>query len=373
MEGLAVNSRMSVSSKPVQNFVIREDVRRIIANVSSALSQLQGTTLLVTGGGGFLCSYFLDTVACLNDEVLRTPCHAISVDNLRTGTRNRVAHLAARSDFTFIEHDVSTPLSLPRHVDWIIHGAGIASPTFYRRFPLDTIDVNVSGTRHMLDLSRSHEIRGMLYLSTSEIYGDPDPRFIPTPEDYRGFVSCTGPRACYDESKRLAETLCVTYHRLYSVPVKIVRPFNVYGPGQRLDDRRLIPDMVSAALRKEPLLLHSDGRATRAFCYISDAITAMWHVLLSGAACEAYNVGNDEREISVRELAEEIRMAAGPPFPEIRMQASEDPLYLTDNPQRRCPDLTKLRTEFGWLPRVPLSEGLSRTLRSYQQPGGPKH
>ena len=354
------------------NPIIHEDVRSIVADLSSVLARLQGTTLLVTGGGGFVCSYFLDTLFCLNDEVFETPCHVISVDNLRTGTRERVAHLASRSDFTFIEHDVSLPLVLPGQVDWVIHGAGIASPTFYRRFPLETIDVNVSGTRHMLELSRSPGVRGMLYLSTSEIYGDPEARFLPTPEHYRGFVSCTGPRACYDESKRLAETLCVTYHQRYSVPVKIVRPFNVYGAGQRLDDRRLIPDMISAALGREPLVLLSDGQATRAFCYISDAITAMWQVLLSGFDGEAFNVGNDEREISIRELAEEVRRAAGPPWLDIQLSTSDDINYLTDNPQRRCPDLAKLRSLLGWSPRVPLSDGLRRTLLSYQEMGGSK-
>jgi UDP-glucuronate decarboxylase len=356
----------------VANPVIREDILAVIARLSRTLAPLEGTSLLVTGGSGFLCSYFLETVACLNDEVFRAPCRVISVDNLRTGSTDRVAHLAGRPDFIFLQHDVSTPLALPEPVDRIIHGAGIASPTFYRRHPLETIDVNVSGTRQMLELARSSSrVRSILYFSTSEIYGDPDPQFIPTPEDYRGFVSCTGPRACYDESKRLAETLCAIYQSCYSTPVKIVRPFNVYGPGQRLDDRRVIPDMISAALRRDPLVLLSDGRATRAFCYISDAITAMWHVLMSGFDGEAFNVGNDEREITMHELAEEMRQAAGPPWLDIRMRASDDPHYLTDNPQRRCPDLTKLRSRFDWTPQVSLAEGLRRTLLSYNVPGGP--
>jgi UDP-glucuronate decarboxylase len=358
-------------AKTAANPVIHEDAQAIIAGLGSALAPLEGTTLLVTGGGGFLCSYLLETVACLNDAVFSRPCRVISADNFLTGIPSRVAHLTSRPDFVFVEHDVSKPLRLPEPVDWIIHGAGIASPTSYRRFPLETIDVNVSGTRHMLELARSSSrIRSLLYLSTSEIYGDPDPRFIPTPEDYRGFVSCTGPRACYDESKRLAETLCAIYHERYSAPVKTVRPFNVYGPGQRLDDRRIIPDMISAALRREPLVLLSNGRATRAFCYISDAITAMWHVLLSDSNGEAFNVGNDEREITIRELAGEVRQAAGPPWLEIQMSASGDPHYLTDNPQRRCPDLTKIRKRFGWSPKVSLGEGLRRTLRSYQITGG---
>ena len=217
----------------------------------------------------------------------------------------------------------------------------------------------------MLQLAREDGVRGFLILSSSEIYGDPDPRFIPTPEDYWGNVSCTGPRACYDESKRLGETLCTTYFRLYGTPVKMIRPFNVYGPGQRLDDKRIIPDLMTSAVYRRPIVLFSDGRATRSFCYIRDAIAAMWHVLLSPHAGEAFNVGNDTEEISMLDLAERLKQVAGPPWLEVRRQVSADPDYVTDNPPRRCPDLHKLRSFFSWEPRVSLTEGLSRTLRSY--------
>ena len=218
----------------------------------------------------------------------------------------------------------------------------------------------------MLELARRPEARSLVYLSTSEIYGDPDAAHIPTREDYRGFVSCTGPRACYDESKRLAETLCATYFNLYRVPVKVIRPFNVYGPGQRLDDRRIMPDLMSAALEHKPLVLFSDGRATRAYCYVSDFIRGLLYVLMSDANGEAFNVGNDEKETSVRELAELVRDVAGSPPLEVQFKVSKDAHYLTDNPRRRCPDLAKLRSEFPWTPRVPITEGLRRTLISYQ-------
>ena len=357
---------MNVSTKARPNTVIQEDVRLTAEQMTATLATLEGTTLLVTGGSGFLCSYLLDSVAYLNDHCFSRPCRLISVDNLRSGVADRVAHLADRTDFRFVSHDVSQPLELGEPVDWIIHGAGIASPTFYRRFPLETIDVNVWGTRHMLDLARQTGVRSILYMSTSEIYGDPEWRYIPTPEDYRGYVSCTGPRACYDESKRLAETLCATYYSLYRTPVKVMRPFNVYGPGQRLDDRRIVPDLISAALARKPLVLLSDGRATRSFCYVADAIRAMWHVLLSDADGEAFNVGNDEREISMSDFARELAAMADDPPLEVIYQVSEDPQYLTDNPQRRCPDLKKLRSRFPWTPQVGFREGLRRTLRSYQ-------
>ncbi|MBV9611572.1 MAG: NAD-dependent epimerase/dehydratase family protein, partial [Acidobacteriaceae bacterium] len=323
------------------NEIIQADAEAVCSELAETLKSLAGTTLLVTGGSGFLCSYLLDTVAYLNDHIVSDPCRVISLDNLRSGVADRVSHLARRPDFQFLNHDVSKPLELKERVDWIIHGAGIASPTFYRRFPLETIDVNVSGTRHMLDLARQSNARSLLYMSTSEIYGDPDAAHIPTPEDYRGNVSCTGPRACYDESKRLAETLCATYYSLYRTPVKVIRPFNVYGPGQRLDDKRIIPDLLSAALERRPIELFSDGRATRAFCYVTDIVRAIWYILLSDADGEAFNVGNDEREITIGDLAEVLREVAGPPGLEILRKVSQDKHYLTDNPQRRCPDLSK--------------------------------
>ncbi len=347
--------------------IIAEDVELILRDLGGPLSQLSSSTILITGAAGFLCSYVVETLAALNDSGLLPPCHVIAVDNLRTSVPERLAHLAGRDDVSFVNHDVTLPFDPAGNVDWIIHGASIASPTLYRRYPLETIDVNVTGTRHMLELARRQHVKGMLYFSTSEIYGDPDAAHIPTAEDYRGFVSCTGPRACYDESKRLGETLCVTFHQLFQVPVKIIRPFNVYGPGQPLQDGRIIPDLMTAAIRREPIVLFSDGRASRAFCYVSDAVRAICRILLSDAHGEAFNVGNDEKEVSIRELSETMREIAGPPHLEIQFRLSGDVHYTTDNPQRRCPDLTKLRSRFTWEPNVNLKSGLTRTLAYYQE------
>lgn len=344
--------------------IIREDAEQVAAALRPQLSQLDGSTLLVTGASGFLCSHFLETIA-VHNETAPAKCRVLAADNFRTGLPERLSWLAGRRDMELRACDVSQPFDPGEPVDWIIHGAGIASPPAYRRFPLETIDVNVNGTRHMLDLLRKQG-RGMLLLSTSEIYGDPDPAHIPTAENYRGYVSCTGPRACYDESKRLGETLAVTYHRLYGSPVKIIRPFNVYGPGQRLDDGRIIPSLMSAAFYRKPIVLYSDGLATRSFCYVRDAIRGMLLVLLSPVAGEAFNVGNDE-EISIGELA---RIAAGldgsPELP-VHFEISAEADYLSDNPQRRCPDLTKLRGLGGWQPEVKVREGLARTLQSYRE------
>jgi dTDP-glucose 4,6-dehydratase/UDP-glucuronate decarboxylase len=347
--------------------IVAEDIELILQDVGNPLSRLSGSTVLITGASGFLCSYLVETLAALNDSGLHPPCHVLAADNLRTSVPERLAHLEGRGDVLFLRQDITLPFDPARPVDWIIHGASIASPTLYRRYPLETIDVNVTGTRHMLELARQHRVKSMLYFSTSEIYGDPDTAHIPTGEDYRGYVSSTGPRACYDESKRLGETLCVTFHQLFRVPVKIVRPFNVYGPGQPLQDGRIIPDLMTAAVRRNPIVLFSDGRASRAFCYVADAVRAMCRILLSDGDGEAFNVGNDEKEVSIRGLSEIMRQVAGPPWLDIQYRASQDVHYTTDNPQRRCPDLTKLRSRFPWEPKVTLESGLTRTLSYYQE------
>jgi Nucleoside-diphosphate-sugar epimerases len=356
------------------NPIIAEDVSSIVEELAPKLEVFSDSVLLVTGASGFLCSYIVDVLAMWNDTGCHAPCHIIALDNLKTSIPTRLAHLEGRSDFTFVRHDVAKPFMTDASVDWIVHGASIASPMVYRKFPLETVDANVSGTRHMLDLARAKKTRSMLVMSTSEIYGDPDDSNIPTPEDYRGNVSCTGPRACYDESKRMAETLSTIYHRQYSVPVKLIRPFNVYGPGLRLDDQRVLPDFMKTVLNGRPIELLSDGRPTRAFCYVSDAIRAMLMILASSHAGEAFNVGNDEEEISMCRLAERVADIAvevlGSPRVTVKYLISSDRDYLTDNPQRRCPDLTKTRTSFpSWRPKVTLHEGIARTLRSHLAEG----
>src|SRR5262245_37032779 len=192
--------------------IIREDAQRVVSGLAEVLQGLSGTTVLITGVGGFLCSYLLDVLAAFNLSGRAAPCRVLALDNFRTGLPERIRHLEADDHIRFARRDVSQPFRPHEPVDRIVHGASIASPTFYRRFPLETIDFNVNEIRHLLELARQGGVRSLLYLSTSEVYGDPVASAIPTPETYPGNVSCTGPRACYDESKRLAETLCTIYH-----------------------------------------------------------------------------------------------------------------------------------------------------------------
>lgn len=346
--------------------IIEQDAGIVASELSATLAPIRESSILVTGAGGFLGSFFLDVFAAFNRLNLDAPCHVIAADNFKVGLPSRIRHLESDRNVSFLRHDVSKPLEAAIAPDYVVHCAGIGSPSIYRAFPLETIAVNVDGTRNILALAHQGGCRSMLSFSSSEIYGDPDPAAVPTPETYRGNVSCTGPRACYDESKRMNETLCVVYAQTYGTPVKIIRPFNVYGPGQRLDDGRIIPDLMQAALAGGPLVLYSDGRATRSFCYVRDFVHACLLLLMTEGGGEPFNVGNDH-EISIGELARTMAEVASNPPLVVEHRVNSDSDYLVDNPQRRCPDLAKLRSRTGWSPRVSLSEGLRRTLESYRE------
>jgi len=346
--------------------IIREDADALLKASPNVFGELSGGNILVTGASGFLGSYIVDILSALNHDAPNFRAHIVASDNFIATDPNRLAHLKGDPYIELRTANVIDEIEWGRKFDWIIHCASMASPVYYRPRPLETIDANVNGTWRMLDLAKAHGARGMLFFSSSEIYGDPDPAFIPTPEHYRGYVSCTGPRACYDESKRVGETLCIGFWAQRNVPAKIVRPFNVYGPGQRLNDGRMIPDMMSAALQGGPIVLLSDGSPTRSFCYVRDFIRGSLSVLVHGRPAEPYNVGNPE-ERSILEVARMMAEIAGPPGRplEVQLRKSDDPQYLVDNPSRRCPDLTKVRIDVGYEPSVDLQSGLARTLAYY--------
>jgi nucleoside-diphosphate-sugar epimerase len=273
-----------------------------------------------------------------------------------------------------VRHDITQPLpeDMPDFA-FVVHAAGIASPTYYRRFPIETMDANIGGLRSLLEYARrqgerGRALAGFIFFSSSEIYGDPPPDSIPTPEDYRGSVSCTGPRACYDESKRYGETLCVNFAQVHGVPVRMVRPFNNYGPGLKISDRRVIPDFARDVLAGRDIVMLSDGAPTRTFCYVGDAVCGYYKALVRGRAGEPYNVGIDSPEVSMRELAERVVARARDLFGyrgKVVAGDAAEGAYLVDNPNRRCPDLTKSRRELGFAPSIALEEGLRRALVWY--------
>jgi UDP-glucuronate decarboxylase len=348
------------------NNIIQQDINEIINKIDN--SRFSGKTILLTGGGGFLGTYFVHYFTILNDKkLLKEPCRLCLVENFIRGVPDWFDSIRGRKDVQIIEGDINKPLDLPKS-DFVIHAATIASPTYYRLHPIETMDANVIGLRNLLDFVKENPCESFLFFSTSEIYGDPDPENIPTKETYRGNVSCTGPRACYDESKRYGETLCVNFYQQYNIPIKVARPFNNYGPGLRLEDKRVIPDFFSNILNGNKIEILSDGHVTRTFCYISDAIAGYLQILLSEHNGEAFNIGTENPEITMLDLAKTIsKIVKGNDEFEYEHKISADKNYLTDNPQKRCPDLTKSKTMLGYNPQVTLEDGLTRIYNYYKK------
>ena len=338
--------------------VFVEDIRLIADDLSDFYDELEGKTVLVAGGKGFLGTYFVNVLNHVN-ETLSTPMKIVIMDNLITA-KDKKNNLG--SNVTLLKQDISESFDFQDKLHYIIHAASIASPPTYRKFPIETVDVNYQGTRNLLEIARKNKIKSMLFLSSSEIYGDTE--VIPTPESELGKVSCIGPRACYDESKRLAETISILYYQQYKVPVKIARPFNLYGPYLNLDDGRIIPDFMRDAIEKSEIVIHSDGSPTRSFCYVSDAIRAFFRLLFSNHDGIICNVGNDE-EISVNGVAEMIQKIIEKPI-SIKTIKSNDPNYTKDNPQRRYPDLSFIKKSVNYTPRINFEEGLKRVYNWYK-------
>lgn len=354
--------------------VIRADLDHICRALGEELPDLAGKRLLIVGGAGFLGHYLVQAALHWNRISGRAPVAVTVFDNYIRGVPDWLTALEGDPGLTLVRHDITEPLPAEMgDFDYIIHAASIASPIYYRRYPIETMDANVNGLRALLDHARAQADRGrplagFLFYSTSEIYGDPDPAQIPTPESYRGNVSCTGPRACYDESKRYGETLCVNFAQAYGLPVKIARPFNNYGPGLKISDRRVLPDFARDALSGRDIVMLSDGAPTRTFCYIADAIVGYYKILLRGRPGEAYNIGTETPEISMAELAERVTALARELFGyegRVVRKASDDAAYLVDNPNRRCPVIAKARAELGYDPAIGIDEGLRRALLWY--------
>jgi UDP-glucuronate decarboxylase len=294
----------------------------------------------------------------LNSE---KPITIIALDNYITSGKpsgNNV--LRNDENVEWIVGDASIGSQLPNKFDYIIHTAGIASPEHYRANPLLTIDVTINVTKSLLERAKTDNSR-MLFFSSSEIYGDPFPEFVPTSEDYRGNVSTRGPRACYDESKRLGETLCWIYQTYFNVHVCVARPFNVYGPGMMPKDYRVLPNFATQIAKKESLKIYGSGNQTRTFCYISDAIIGFMKILLDSKNPDVFNVGNPTPEVSMIELTEIIKKVIKDDF---KVELIDYPTtYPADEPNRRCPDITRISENLGFKPKVNIEEGLARFFR----------
>jgi len=307
--------------------------------------------VLVTGAAGFLGSHLCDRLISEGHEV-------IGVDNFITGSPDNLAHLAGNPNFLFIRHDVANFIFVPGKVDAVMHFASPASPNptspyGYTNLPIQTMKAGALGTHNSLGVARAHHARFLL-ASTSEIYGDPLEH--PQKETYWGHVDPIGVRSMYDEAKRFAEALTMTYHRTHGINTHIVRIFNTYGSRMRLDDGRVVPNFIQQALRREPLTVYGDGAQTRSFCFVDDLIEGIYRLLLSEEHLPV-NIGNPA-EISIREFAEVINQLTGNPAGIV----AQPDLRLGDDPQRRRPDISRAKALLKWQPTVGLEDGIKRTI-----------
>jgi len=299
---------------------------------------------LVTGGAGFLGSH-------LCERLLAEGYRVVCMDNLRTGTLENVAHLQGEADFEYLDHDVSTYIHLPGELEEVYHFASPASPKDFSRIPIPILKVGALGTHNLLGLARSKGARFML-ASSSEVYGDP--LVHPQTEEYWGNVNQVGVRGVYDEAKRYAEAITIAYCRHHKMETRIVRIFNTYGPRMRPEDGRMIPTFITQALSGHPLSVYGDGSQTRSVLYVEDLIEGTLRLMKSSEA-RPVNIGNPQ-EMTVGEIAALI----------IELTGSESEIVYEplpeDDPKRRCPEITRARESLGWEPRVPVREGLTKTL-----------
>ena len=309
--------------------------------------------VLITGGAGFLGSHLCDRFLAEGHTV-------IAMDNLITGSTANIEHLAGHPNFLFIKHDVTNYIYVEGPLDAVLHFASPASPIDYLELPIQTLKVGALGTHKALGLAKAKRARFLL-ASTSEAYGDP--LVHPQREDYWGNVNPIGPRGVYDEAKRFAEAMTMAYHRYHGVETRIVRIFNTYGPRMRLGDGRVVPNFIAQALTGQPLTVYGDGSQTRSFCYVSDLVEGIYRLLHSDEV-EPVNLGNPN-EMTILEFARKIVEISGSAS-EITFVQPEDE-RTQDDPKRRRPDISKAKRILGWEPKVPLEEGLKKTIAYFKK------
>lgn len=345
--------------------IIEEDLATI-TQLNLPWSELEGKTVLISGANGFLPAYMVETLLYLNETRQRVATQVIGLVRNIAKAHARFAAYRNRPDLQFIVQDVSMPVMTDGPIDYIIHAASQASPKYFGSDPVGTLSANVLGTYHLLMLAKTKQARGFLFFSSGEVYGYVPPDQNPIHETTYGYLDPASVRACYAESKRMGETMCVAWAHQYGVPAKIVRPSHTYGPGMSLDDGRVFADFVANVVHNEDIVMKSDGSAVRPFCYLADATAGFFTVLFKGESGQAYNVANPDGEISILELANTLVAL----FPEKKLRVVRQPSpvessgYLRSPVTQGRPDITKVR-QLGWGPETSVPAGFTRTVRSF--------
>lgn len=343
--------------------MINDDFNSIL-NSNIDWAKFKNKTILITGANGFLPAYMTKTLLMLNDNVLRdNPCKVIVLARNEKHTKNIFSEYINKKELKIIIQDVSSKINIFEKINFIIHAASLASPKYYKISPVDVILPNIIGTKNMLELGVKNNTEGLLYFSSGEVYGElPDDTIIN--ENTFGHLNPTSVRACYGESKRMGENLCISYGHQYDIPVKIVRPFHTYGPGMKLDDGRVFSDFVNNIVSNENIELKSDGSFIRPFCYLADATIAFFKVLLDGKRNEAYNVANPDCSVSIKELAIILTNL----FPEKKLMVSfkkQNIDYLKSSVKGNIVNINKLK-KLGYQPTTSIENGFKKTIRSYE-------
>ena len=330
--------------------VITQDLISIVKNFDN---EFQNSNVLVTGGAGFLGSWLCDALVRLNANVL-------CLDNLSSGLTENIGHLMEKDNFTFVNHDISTPYLPKCDIDIIFHFASRASPFEFAKYPIQILKANTLGTLVALGIAKKYHAT-MLYASTSEIYGNPDNGNIPTSENYNGNVNPIGLRSCYDESKRAGEAFTIAYFLQHNLDIRIIRIFNTYGPRMRPGAiyGRVIPNFITQALSGKDITIFGDGTQTRSFAYVTDEIRGLLKAsILPQCKGQVLNLGNNQ-EITILELAQKIRALTNS-----KSSITFRPLPI-DDPIRRCPDIRKAKALLNWTPEIDLKTGLENTIAWY--------
>ena len=335
------------------NFTRKEDIDEIINNFEIDFTLIDKKNILITGSFGFIGKYLLDTLIEIREKN-NLKINIFAIDNFITSKKECLNYYKKRN-INCIDHDINKILNIDLIFDYVISLAGIASPYYYHKYPIETLHTSILGVQNLFKFHH-HKNTKFVYFSSSEIYGDPPSNKIPTSEDYRGNVTSIGPRSCYDESKRVGETICYIQSSKFDKNTAIIRPFNVYGPAMDIKDYRIIPNITRAVIFDEKLKIYDTGKQTRTYCYIVDAIKGFLKVILKKEKFCVYNIGNDIGEINVIDLVNTVEKVIGR---KIKYELTSYPEeYPSDQPQRRCPDISKAKNNLGYLPTTNLETGL---------------
>ena len=347
----------------MRNITVGEDLE-FITNSDLPWNLLKGKNILITGANGAISSYLAESLLFLNEIMPEEKIKIFALVRNKEKAIKRLYFYKNRPDLKFIVQDVCAPVTIKEKIDIIIHAASQASPKYYGKDPVGTLSANTIGTRNLLELARIKKAENFLFFSSGEVYGEILEKDIPIKENMHGYVDTMNVRSCYAESKRMGETMCVSWFHQYGVPVKIVRPFHTYGPGMDIDDGRVYTDFVADIINNRNIIMRSDGGAVRAFCYIADATAGFFTVLLKGENGEAYNISNPKGEISVLNLGNLLVKLFQEKNLKVEKKENIRDGYMKSEISRYVADISKIK-RLGWEPKYSLEEGFSRTVRSF--------